>query len=198
VVFASNIFGDATLYRLDAPRQREFQDHLVAAGFRPILMDVRGMGGSDRRVEDVNLDARTRDVEAVTGRLGLSRFALCGFDNGAVTAIAYAVKHPDKVTHLLLFMPWRSWGQKFTAVVSTQAISAMSPQNEEEWQVWAKVAGSIATRFEDIGAANKMAAAIHQASSAAQRAIYMRATQEIDISNILPLIQTPTLVLHHP
>jgi len=198
VVFASNIYGDAFFYQLRIPRFTQFPDELVSAGFCPILMDVRGMGGSDRDVEDLSLDARVRDIEAVAARLSEPRFAICGLDNGALTAIAYAAKHPDRVSHLLLFMPWRSFEARRLASTATQAISAMTPRTDEEWDVWAKVVGSVATNFQDSDEARQMAAAIRDSSTPVQRAVYMKATSLIDVTDLLPRVEAPTLVLHHP
>jgi len=198
VIFASNIYGDANLYLLKLPRIIQFPNELVSAGFRPILMDVRGMAGSDRDVEDLSLDARVRDIEAIAARVSEPRFAICGLDNGALTAIAYAAKHPERVSHLLLFMPWRSFEARRLASTATQAISAMTPRTDEEWDVWAKVVGSVATNFQDSEEARQMAAAIRDASTPPQRAVYMKATSLIDVTDLLPRVEAPTLVLHHP
>src|SRR5512143_5445 len=68
---------------------------------RPILFDLRGTGSSQRDVTDYSLDAMVRDVEAVTGRLSLDRCALYGQYLGAATAIVYATRHPERVSHLI-------------------------------------------------------------------------------------------------
>ena len=78
VVFASNIFGELNAYRIGWPHCREVTDRLVALGWRVIRYDVRGMGSSDRDVEDLSLEGRVRDLEAVVSHLGLERFALGG------------------------------------------------------------------------------------------------------------------------
>jgi pimeloyl-ACP methyl ester carboxylesterase len=44
-----------------------------------------------------------RDIEAVVDTLGLKRFPLFGKSQGAAISIAYAVRHPEKVSHLILF-----------------------------------------------------------------------------------------------
>src|SRR4029077_16040998 len=71
VVFASNIFGDLNAYRIGSPHCREVTDRLVALGWRVIRYDVRGMGSSDRDMEDLSLEGRVRDLEAVVSHLGL-------------------------------------------------------------------------------------------------------------------------------
>ena len=75
LVFASNIFGDATRYLSENGHVREVTDRLARLGWRVIRYDHRGMGASDRNVEDVGLDARVRDLSAVVDHLGLGQFA---------------------------------------------------------------------------------------------------------------------------
>jgi class 3 adenylate cyclase/pimeloyl-ACP methyl ester carboxylesterase len=67
-----------------------------------VRYDGRGFGLSDRNVEDFSLEARVRDLEAVVDALGLDRFALYAVSSGGPTAIAYTVRHPDRVSRLVL------------------------------------------------------------------------------------------------
>lgn len=67
-----------------------------------IRYDERGCGLSDADVDDFSLDAWVGDLEAVVDSLGLRRFPLIGMSQGGAVAIAYAVRHPDKVSHLVL------------------------------------------------------------------------------------------------
>ena len=67
-----------------------------------VRYDLRGCGLSDHEVADFSLDAWVGDLEAVVARLGLRRFALFGMSQGGAVAIAYAVRHPEKVSHLVL------------------------------------------------------------------------------------------------
>ena len=70
---------------------------------RVIRYDERGNGMSQRDVEDVNFDTWVRDLETVVDAAGLDRFPLLGISRGGPIAIAYAVKHPERVTHLVLY-----------------------------------------------------------------------------------------------
>jgi len=72
------------------------RDHLV------VRFDGRGFGLSDRSVSDFSLDARVRDVEAVVDALGLERFDLAGGSAGTPTVVAYAARHPERVSRLVL------------------------------------------------------------------------------------------------
>ena len=68
-----------------------------------IRYDPRGSGLSDRDASDFSLDAWVADLEAVVDAVGLRRFPLMGMCQGGVVAIAYAVRHPDRVSRLVLY-----------------------------------------------------------------------------------------------
>jgi DNA-binding SARP family transcriptional activator/pimeloyl-ACP methyl ester carboxylesterase len=68
-----------------------------------VRYDERGCGLSDWNVENFSLDAWVQDLETVVNTLGLNRFPLLGISQGASIAIAYAVRHPEKVSHLILY-----------------------------------------------------------------------------------------------
>ena len=68
-----------------------------------IRYDARGNGLSDRNVEDVSFESFVGDLEFVVDAAGLNRFALLGISQGCAVSIAYAVRHPERVTHLILF-----------------------------------------------------------------------------------------------
>ncbi len=68
-----------------------------------VRYDERGCGLSDWNVADFSLDAWVLDLETVVDALGLERFPLLGISQGASIAITYAVRHPEKVSHLILY-----------------------------------------------------------------------------------------------
>src|SRR5229473_5147860 len=76
--------------------------------------DERGNGLSDWENPEFSVDAFVRDLEAVVDALGLDRFALLGSSKGGSTAMAYAARHPERVSHLVLYgtfaQGWRAWG----------------------------------------------------------------------------------------
>ena len=65
--------------------------------------DERGCGLSDRDVEDVSFDARVADLEGVIDAAGLGCVALLGISQGGPVAVAFAARHPERVSHLVLF-----------------------------------------------------------------------------------------------
>jgi pimeloyl-ACP methyl ester carboxylesterase len=75
---------------------------LLARRHTLIRYDGRGCGLSDREAADFSLDRCVEDLEAVVDSCKLARFALCGATIGSITALAYAARHPDRVSHLVL------------------------------------------------------------------------------------------------
>jgi len=75
----------------------------LSSHHRLVRYDERGNGMSQREVPDVNFDTWVRDLETVVDAAGLDRFPLLGISRGGPIAIAYAVKHPERVTHLVLY-----------------------------------------------------------------------------------------------
>ena len=67
-----------------------------------IRYDVRGCGLSDWDVSKQSFDAWVGDLEAVVDAVGVKRFPLLGMLGGAAVAIAYAARHPERVSHLIL------------------------------------------------------------------------------------------------
>jgi pimeloyl-ACP methyl ester carboxylesterase/DNA-binding SARP family transcriptional activator len=70
-----------------------------------VRYDERGCGLSDWNVDRdaFTLDAWVRDLETVVDELGLERFPLLGLSHGGVVAIEYAARHPERVSHLVVF-----------------------------------------------------------------------------------------------
>ena len=71
--------------------------------YRVTCFDVRGHGDSDREPARFGIDAEVEDLQAVIAAVGLDRFALNGNCIGALGAAAFAARHPEQVTALVLF-----------------------------------------------------------------------------------------------
>jgi pimeloyl-ACP methyl ester carboxylesterase/DNA-binding winged helix-turn-helix (wHTH) protein len=89
-------------FEWDSPLWRHWWTAL-SAHHRVIRYDERGNGLSQRDVSDVSFETWVRDLETVVDAAGLDRFSLLGISRGGSIALAYAVKHPERVTHLVLY-----------------------------------------------------------------------------------------------
>jgi pimeloyl-ACP methyl ester carboxylesterase/DNA-binding CsgD family transcriptional regulator len=70
---------------------------------RLIRFDARGCGLSDWEVEDLGLPAQVADLEAVVEASGAERFVLVGISQGGMACIEYVLRHPERVTRLVLY-----------------------------------------------------------------------------------------------
>jgi pimeloyl-ACP methyl ester carboxylesterase/DNA-binding CsgD family transcriptional regulator len=74
----------------------------LSAGNTLVRYDERGCGLSDWDAGELSFEAWVGDLETVVDVLGLERFPLLGISQGASIAVEYAVRHPERVSHLIL------------------------------------------------------------------------------------------------
>jgi pimeloyl-ACP methyl ester carboxylesterase/DNA-binding CsgD family transcriptional regulator len=67
-----------------------------------VRYDERGCGLSDWNTTELSLAAWVRDLETVVDQLGLARFPLLSLSRGSAIAVAYAARHPERVSALIL------------------------------------------------------------------------------------------------
>jgi len=165
-----------------------------------VRYDGRGMGLSDRDVSDFSLEAQVRDLEAVVNAVGFDKVALFGFSCGAGPAIAYVARHPDRVSHLIIYgsFPRMSW------VLDTergrQVFEATSTLVRQGWGSDLPTYRQLFTsRFmpdadtESIQAFNEMQ---RVSASGDNVAAFLTALQDVDVTPLLPRVALPTLIIH--
>ena len=75
-----------------------------------VRYDERGCGLSDWHVPELTFESWVRDLETVVDAQGLERFDLLGISQGGPVASAYAARHPERVSHLILYGTYgRGW-----------------------------------------------------------------------------------------
>ena len=88
----------------------------ISQRHRLVRWDERGCGLSDWNADDLSLGAWVHDMETVVDALGLERFAVLGISQGGAAAIAYAARHPERVSHLVLCGAYaRGWRHRGNA-----------------------------------------------------------------------------------
>jgi pimeloyl-ACP methyl ester carboxylesterase/tetratricopeptide (TPR) repeat protein len=166
-----------------------------------VRYDERGCGLSDWAVEEFSLDAWVRDLEAVVDAQELERFPLLGISQGGPIAIAYAARHPERVSQLILYgsyargfshrnLPDREreegemmlrmirvgWGRDH-AVFRQVFTSLFLPDGTPEQAHWFN-------ELERVSATPENAARV------------LDACYSLDVRALAPGLDTPTLVLH--
>jgi DNA-binding winged helix-turn-helix (wHTH) protein/pimeloyl-ACP methyl ester carboxylesterase len=173
----------------------------LARGHSILRYDGRGNGLSQRDVDNFSLDAWVQDLETVVEAAGLDAFALMGHSQGSSVAIAYAVRHPERVSHLILCGAYSrgachresaevlearraletlvdlNFGKSnpsFFHFVTSFYIPETTTPEEQEW-------------FKNL-----------QLISVSSRNLvqFMRACDEINIRDLLPQVTVPTIVFH--
>ena len=171
------------------PERRQAIEHFSAHS-RLVRFDGRGTGLSDREVADFSLDARMLDLEAVVERLGVDTFALMSGGHGNQLTVAYAVRHPEQVTHLIAVNPF------------ARGFDFMSPEQLSMWQHMLMVDFKMFTdvlSLQTYGFGREEApryAANYRASVEARTAstIY-REMLEVDLTEELAKVKCPALVI---
>ncbi|MEG9436660.1 alpha/beta fold hydrolase [Edaphobacter sp. HDX4] len=173
----------------------------LASGHSLLRYDGRGNGLSERNVEDFSLEAWVKDLATVVDAAGLERFALMGHSQGSSVAIAYAVEHPERVSHLLLCGAYSrgachrenaevlearraleklvelNFGESnpsFFQLVTSFYIPDRAKPDEQEW-------------FKELQLISVSSKNLVQ---------FMRACDEINVRSLLPQVRVPTIVFH--
>jgi len=165
-----------------------------------VRWDERGSGLSDWTADDLSLDAWVRDQEAVVDALGLDRFALLGISQGGAVAMAYAARHPERVSHLVLCgaytCGWQHRGDSRELEARTALLSLIRlgwGQNNPAFRQL------FTTRFiPDAGAAEmEWFSHLQRVSTSPENAArLMEAFSRIDVRPLLAEIRVPTIVFH--
>lgn len=167
-----------------------FFEHL-AENWSVAQFDPRGTGLSDRNVDDFSMEARMADLEAVVDKLGLQSFILHGVGLSAPIAITYAVRHPERVTHLILD-DTQARTADFMNVPQVRALDQLAGE-------WESFLEHMVFTFYGLGRDQArphieyMRACV---SHDVAREIF-RAVRDEDVTDLLPEISVPTLIVQH-
>ena len=164
----------------------------LAADRLIVRFDTRGCGLSDRGVQDLSLEARERDIEAVVDKLGLEKFALQGQLHAGTWAIQYAANHPERVTHLILVQAYANAPEYW----ATPGRAALEPLAELDWVTYTEASMSNAFAWAPgelpRALASQMRASVDQQDFIA----FLRSEQSVDVTGLLPKIHCPAMVVH--
>src|SRR5580698_160977 len=187
-------------YEWDSPIWKHWLAELTKHN-RLIRYDERGNGLSQRDVKEMSFEQWVQDLEAVVAATRVDRFALMGISQGGPVAVAYAVRHPERVSHLVLInsfsrglMPRGTekqiaarralqtlvrldWGKNnpdFKAMFTRFYIPHGATPEQQQW-------------FNDL----------QQISATPENAArIMTLIDEIDVRHLLPEVSVPTIVFH--
>jgi class 3 adenylate cyclase len=160
---------------------------------RVVMFDKRGTGLSDRVGDLPSLDQRMDDLRAVMDAVGIERAALLGVSEGGPLTALFAATHPDRCHAMVLygtFARFASW------IPTAERLQAMLDYIDRDWG-----SGGIARRFapsrqDDPTFRQWMGRFERLGASPAAAMALMRMNSQIDVTEVLPSIGVPTLILH--
>jgi DNA-binding winged helix-turn-helix (wHTH) protein/pimeloyl-ACP methyl ester carboxylesterase len=187
-------------YDWESPITSHFLQGL-AKNFTLARYDARGTGLSDWEVNEVSFDAWVHDLETIVDVVEWDRFPLMGMSQGCAVSIAYAVRRPERVSHLVLYGGFaRGRMARATSELDRGKINAIETlvhvgwgeQNPAFRRIFTSQFVPGGTR-EQIDWFNEQQ---RRTTSPACAARYFRTTNDIDVRVLLPQVRVPTLALH--
>lgn len=166
-----------------------------------VRLDPRGAGMSEWNVADISFEAIVRDLEAVVDAVGLERFAMLGTSMGAAVAIAYAARHPERVSRLFLWGSFcRGPSKRGSRAEQLERVQLLIKLVELGWgtddpafrQVFASQLAPGGTKEQWSWFTDKMRLSM----TAHNAARYLGVTSAIDVCDLARAVRAPTLVLH--
>jgi len=167
------------------PGQRRWYERL-AENRKLVRYDGRGTGLSDRNVADYSVDARMLDLQAVVERLGVQRFVLLGPTTAAPVAIAYAARHPEAVSHLVLWCTWGREGARAQVLRLREGV---------DWELYTEAVAHATFGWAAAEEAHRYAAYFRECTTPEAARATFRALAEFDVTPVLSQVRAPTLIL---
>jgi class 3 adenylate cyclase len=185
----------------EAPANRRFLERLASLG-RLIMFDSRGTGLSERVLETYTVEQEAQDALAVLDAVGSERAAVVTYAQGGLVGAHLAAEHPERIGALIMYasMSRTSWAPDYDWAMTLEEREELSERNIATWgepngDAMAAWAPSMA---EDPSLVAWFARMQRLAASPSEARVIARAMVDVDVRDVLPRIQVPTLVMHRP
>lgn len=175
----------------EIPECRRWYEEL-AKRWRLVRYDNRGEGLTDRNVSVRSLEASVIDLETVVDRLKLERFILFGPWYGGPPAIAYAARHPERVSQLVLWCTFAR-GSEWLGQSQLQAARSLI---DKDWRVYTETVAHVMFGWPEGEPAGRYAALLRESIAPELVEKFYDEVSEWDVSAVLPQVSAPTLILH--
>jgi class 3 adenylate cyclase len=166
----------------------------IAGRAQLVRYDARGSGLSDRNVDDLSVDASVRDLEAVVDGLGLERVALFGCYHASLVAIAFAARHPERVSHLVI---WCGFAAAAQARDEGGARSdALRRLIDVDYELFTETLSHTVFGWAEGAPAHRVAVYMQHSLTPELARLSWDQNAHVDLSAELGQITAPTLVMH--
>jgi pimeloyl-ACP methyl ester carboxylesterase len=179
------------------PAQAHMLERLTAFS-RLILFDKRGTGLSDPvpLQQLPTLEERMDDVRAVLDAVGSERSSIFGFSEGGNMSVLFAATYPERTTALALFgiFAKRVWSPDYPWAPTPEARAREIEMLERNWATGMDVDQLCPS--EDDAFKDRVVTYLRRSASPGAAVALLRMNTQIDVRDVLPSIQAPTLILH--
>jgi pimeloyl-ACP methyl ester carboxylesterase/DNA-binding CsgD family transcriptional regulator len=187
-------------YEWQSPIWRPWMQEL-ARDYRLLRIDGRAVGLSDWDPDEISLERAVDDLEAAVDAAGFDRFALFGASQGGSTSIEYAVRHPERVTHLVLFGSYaRGWLKRGLPAERMEELNAQLKLVEVGWgrddPAYRHLFSTQFVPGASLEQLNSLSELQRASASPANAVRVMRSFFELDVTASAPRLTCPVLVIH--
>ncbi|MGA2818559.1 MAG: alpha/beta fold hydrolase [Xanthobacteraceae bacterium] len=155
---------------------------------RVVVFDKRGTGMSDRVDDLPGLDQRMDDLRAVMDAVGMEHACVLGISEGGPLSALFAATYPARCRALVLCGSF--------ARTSEERIAALLAYIDQAWGTGGSLPQFAPTRANDPAFQRWWGRFERLGASPAAATALVRMNGQIDVSDILPTIRVPTLVIH--
>jgi pimeloyl-ACP methyl ester carboxylesterase len=186
-------------YEWESPVWRHWIDSLSKENTL-IRYDERGNGLSDWNASDLSFAAMVSDLESIADASGLNEFALLGVSQSCAVSVVYAVRHPERISRLILYGGYARGWRKRRDRHEIDTHEAMTTLIREGWGRDNPAFRQLFTETFIPGASREQMAWFNdlqkETASPVNASRLHHAFGGIDVSAILGEVSVPTLVLH--
>ena len=157
-----------------------------------IRYDKHGCGLSDRDRTEISLQSELEVLEGLIDHVVPERLALLGVSQAGPIAIAYAVRHPERVSHLILYGTYSN-GAKIATDELKESLRSLV---RAHWGVGSKTLADMFMPGSDTAAVESFATNQRKAATAEMASQLLDLTYRIDVTDLLAQVRVPTVVIH--
>jgi DNA-binding CsgD family transcriptional regulator/pimeloyl-ACP methyl ester carboxylesterase len=157
-----------------------------------VRYDIRGTGHSDRGLSDYSLEAQVGDLRAVVKALELQAFDVFAAADSGPVAVAYAAANPERLSHLILWCTWHRGPE----IVGSDRIRAWRGLIDEDWELMTDTCAHLAFGWSGGEISSLSAKHLRESVTQDDAREALNATGTFDVTDLLPEVRTPTLVIH--
>jgi class 3 adenylate cyclase/pimeloyl-ACP methyl ester carboxylesterase len=192
VVMAGIPFCHVSLRLTISAGDQRAAELLASLGRRWIQFDPRGMGSSSAR-DSFSLDGLVADLEAVVDKLGLDEFDLMASSYSCPVAVEYSVRHPQRVSHLVLLYPFLRG-----SALDTPAMRAVRALRGQDWKVYTDAVMHILFGRSRTVDADVQSRILQESITPEGARQVFEMVDQFDITAQAANVETPTLVVSEP